>query len=423
MTHSLGIEHFIPIRKAELAGLLVSQTPPAEQLDWLRFFGICSALYHHYFQVQLDHLKDLYAPFDPDSDTRPVTNLCPDAELEGETAFFESLDRLLQQGNFRQLSWEQVASEKTKTNRLGLHMRMDPAVFERLEVYVRGESLVDKKRSKWWKLWEPKNQRVPTYHRMVLALRLRPNPEINSDMPREGIHLKLFRRVPKDDLDLLLPGSRMRLSGLDKGLIGFPLATGVIMLLGNALLTLVSAGINVLGGLLSWSAAIAIGGYGLRSYSAWKSKHNQYSFKVNKHLYYQKLDSNLGAVLRLIDEAEEQECREAWLAFHALAMHAPPEGWTARELDTHCEDFLKAQLGTPIDFEEADALLKLARMGLITETAGRYRPIPLTQAVLKLDALWDGLFPENAHTMNEGASRLAKTIANREFTKTHTPRN
>jgi hypothetical protein len=174
---------------------------------------------------------------------------------------------------------------------------------------------------------------------------------------------------------------------------------------------------------LSWSAAIAIGGYGLRSYSAWKSKHNQYSFKVNKHLYYQKLDSNLGAVLRLIDEAEEQECREAWLAFHALAMHAPPEGWTARELDTHCEDFLKAQLGTPIDFEEADALLKLARMGLITETAGRYRPIPLTQAVLKLDALWDGLFPENAHTMNEGASRLAKTIANREFTKTHTPRN
>ena len=62
-------------------------------------------------------------------------------------------------------------------------------------------------------------------------------------------------------------------------------------------------------------------------------------------------------------------------------------------------------------------------MGLITETAGRYRPIPLTQAVLKLDALWDGLFPENAHTMNEGASRLAKTLANREFTKTHTPRN
>lgn len=415
-------EHFIPLRKAELAGLLVNQSPAADQLEWLRFFGICSALFHHYFQVQLDHLKDLYAPFDPDADTRPVTDLDESAELEQETAFFESLDRLLQQGNFRQIAWEQVTAGRVKRSGLGLHMRMDPSVFERLEIHVRGESEIERRREHWWRIWEPKKQRVPIHHRMLLALRLRTRPDINTDLPREGIHLKLFRRVPKEDLEALLPGSRLRLSGLDKGLIGFPLITGMIMLMGNALLTILSAGFGVLGGLLSWSAAIAVGGYGFRSYAAWKSKRAHYSLRVNKHLYFQKLDSNLGAVLRLIDEAEEQECREMWLAYHALVCHAPEQGWTAGELDAHCEKWLAEVLDTKVDFEEGDALLKLRRLGVVTENEGRYRPLPLKDAVLKLDAIWDGLFPEKAHTMNEGALRLAKQLEDDAVTKAHTLR-
>lgn len=422
MSGPLVEDHFIPLRKAELAGLLAGQSPEADRQEWLRFFGISSALFHHYFQVQLDHLKDLYAPFDPDTDTRPVTDLDPSAELEQESAFFESLDRLLQQGNFRQIGWEQVATGQGRPSRMGLQMRMDPSVFERLEIHVRGESLMERKREHWWKVWEPKKQMVPIHHRMLLALRLRPKQEINGDLPREGIHLKLFRRVPKEDLEMLLPGSRLRLSGLDKGLVGFPLVTGVIMVLGNTLLAMLSAGFGVLGSLLSWSAAIALGGYGFRSYSAWKSKRAQYNLRVSKHLYYQKLDSNLGAVLRLVDEAEEQECREAWLAYHALVNQAPAEGWSAAQVESHCAGWLSGVLDKRTGFEVSDALGKLRRLEVVTEQGGLYRPLPLREAVLRLDAIWDGLFPDNAHTMNEGACRLAEKLGDGRITKVLNPR-
>lgn len=422
MTEPVGEDHFIPLRKAELAGLLASQGADADRQEWLRFFGISSALFHHYFQVQLDHLKDLYAPFDPDTDTRPLTDLDPAAELEQESAFFELLERLLQQGNFRQIAWEQVATGQVRRSRLGLQMRMDPSVFERLEIHVRGESVMERKRENWWKLWEPKRYKVPIHHRMLLALRLKPRPEITGDLPREGIHLKLFRRVPKEDLEMLLPGSRLRLSGLDKGLVGFPLVTGVIMLLGNALLAILSAGFGVLGSLLSWSAAIALGGYGFRSYSAWKSKRMHYNLRVSKHLYFQKLDSNLGAVLRLVDEAEEQECREAWLAYHVLVNHAPAAGWTATQLEAHCAGWLTGVLDHRAGFEVGDALGKLLRLEVVAEEAGLYRALPLREAVLKLDAIWDGLFPTNAHTMNEGACRLAEKLGDGKITKVLNPR-
>lgn len=415
MTHATCGEHFIPLRKAELAGVLTSRVPEESRLDWMRFFGICSALFHHYFQVQLDHLKDLYAPFDPDADTRPVTDLDPAAELEGETAFFDSLDRLLQQGNFRQLNWEHVviAGQDVKS-RLGLKMRMDPSVFERIEVHVRGEGEITRKRSHWWKLWEPAEQVVPIHHRMLLVLRLKPSKEINMDLPREAIHIKMFRRVPKEDLELLMPGSRLRLSRIDKGLISFPLITGLIMLLGNTLWAILSTGFGVLGGLLSWSAAIAMGGYGFRSYNAWKSKRAHYNLLVNKHLYYQKLDSNLGAILRLVDEAEEQECREAWLAYHGLVTQGGESGLTLQEIDRWCEDLLREVLGKPVDFEVTDALAKLTRLGVVAQQGDRYHPVPLKDAVLRLDAIWDGLFPEKAHTLNEGAMRLAMTLGGRE---------
>jgi hypothetical protein len=75
-----------------------------------------------------------------------------------------------------------------------------------------------------------------------------------------------------------------------------------------------------------------------------------------------------------------------------------------------------------VDFEEVDALVKLRRLGVVTENEGRYRPLPLKDAVLKLDDIWDGLFPEKAHTMNEGALRLAKQLEDDAVTKAHTLR-
>ena len=42
-----------------------------------------------------------------------------------------------------------------------------------------------------------------------------------------------------------------------------------------------------------------------------------------------------------------------------------------------------------IDFEIDDAISKLKRVGLVTETNGRFRAVPMEAAQERLDDLWD----------------------------------
>jgi hypothetical protein len=113
---------------------------------------------------------------------------------------------------------------------------------------------------------------------------------------------------------------------------------------------------------------------------------------LTQNLYYQKLDSNAGVIMRLVDEAEEQECREAFLAYYALVTAAPSEGWTREMLDDWVELFLEGEAKLRVDFEVEDALAKLERFGVLTRTGDRLRALPPQQALAKLDEAWDNFF-------------------------------
>src|SRR5207249_11510391 len=76
-------EHFLPIRKTDLIDLLCRDVSAhtatimsaAEVDPFRRFCTILSAYYHYEYQQRLDDLKDAYAPFDPDRDTRVLAEL------------------------------------------------------------------------------------------------------------------------------------------------------------------------------------------------------------------------------------------------------------------------------------------------------------------------------------------------------------
>jgi len=59
------------------------------------------------------------------------------------------------------------------------------------------------------------------------------------------------------------------------------------------------------------ASSVWSGGYGYKSYHSHTVKKTRYSLQLTKSLYFQTLDSNAGVLFRLLDEAEEQECREA----------------------------------------------------------------------------------------------------------------
>ena len=96
----------------------------------------------------------------------------------------------------------------------------------------------------------------------------------------------------------------------------------------------------------------------------------------------------------LIGAGEEQDAKEAFLAYFVLRREARP--LVKAELDNFCEAFLRDQFGLDIDFEIHDALGKLERLGLVTHDGETYGAVAPADALVKLDAAWDGLFSFSA---------------------------
>ena len=109
-------------------------------------------------------------------------------------------------------------------------------------------------------------------------------------------------------------------------------------------------------------------------------------------LYYLTLANNASVLTRLIDSAEDEEYKEAMLAYFFLwrsAGRADAADRPAR-LDARIEEYLREKTGIAINFEVADALGKLFRLGLVhRDPQGGLHALPIDQALEVLDRLWD----------------------------------
>jgi hypothetical protein len=129
-------------------------------------------------------------------------------------------------------------------------------------------------------------------------------------------------------------------------------------------------------------------GYGYKTWYGFQVSKQTYSLQLTQSLYYQNLDNNAGVMYRLLDEAEEQECRETLLSYFYLWRYAGDRGWAAAELDDYVELDLERRLNLEVDFEIGDALAKLERAGIVSKSGDRYRAVPLEAAQATLDRMW-----------------------------------
>jgi hypothetical protein len=95
------------------------------------------------------------------------------------------------------------------------------------------------------------------------------------------------------------------------------------------------------------------------------------------------LANNASVLTRLIDSAEDEEYKEAMLAYFFLWRAIDdPEPWDTPKLDARIESFLEEKTGIEINFEVADALDKLFRLGLAwRDPRAACTPAPLPKAL------------------------------------------
>ncbi len=392
-------EHFIPIRKSELVDYCLKE--PGMNFDdrdkFRQFCRLLEATFHFEYHSQLEELKSAYAPFDPDADTQTLSPLSDEQKEKKLEQLFSKFQWLLVRANYRQLTNEEIQAALEGSSDWGINMDVDFNVFERYHIFVRGDTMVKRGRRIWWKFFRLQEKELPTFQRLVLMLKLRKHKRLSKNIDTKSVFLKVFKDIPKMDLEMILPGARPQMTKLDKALIWYPLLLGLGLFAYNILDNFVRGSeAALLSTAVTLSLAGLLGGYGYKSYYSYNVKKQSYSLKLTESLYYQNLDGNQGVLHRLLDEAEEQECREAMLAYFFMWRYPREGGWTASDLDDYIEIDLERKANIKVDFEIGDALDKVKRLKIVQELpGGRLRAQPIDKALEMLDYTWDNYFKYN----------------------------
>jgi hypothetical protein len=117
---------------------------------------------------------------------------------------------------------------------------------------------------------------------------------------------------------------------------------------------------------------------------------------LTENLYFKNLDNNAGVFHRLIDEAEEEECKEAFLAYYFLLVKQ--DITDADTLDDAIESWFRASWDCDVDFEVDDALNKLRNLGLVFETPSVLTAVEIERGCEILDKRWDDYFSYSPET-------------------------
>jgi hypothetical protein len=374
-------QHFISLEQGDLIELLCADRGLTEA-EREQFRALCERVaeaQHAEYHRRLRELKASYAPFDPDAD-KPLVPLSADTRQHRLNDLYSDFAWLLERAHFKHLSREEIEPVLDSASAWGIRMDVDFSAFEHVAIFARGDAWQTRTLRRWWRLSREEVE-VPVFRRLVLVLKLRQHPRLRGEVDTEHVFLKVFKDIPKLDVMMLLPGARVRLTAFDRGKIGMPLVGGLALTLYNLLGDLMQA---VQGLLLSpnaaWGLAAAGLGYGYKSFYGYQQTKQRYHLTLTQSLYFQNLDSNAGVLTRLLDEAEEQECRTAVLAYFCLWRFAGSTGSTAADLDAAMELYLDRYADVPLLCQPGEALAKLRKLGLVEEHEGRCRALPPPRA-------------------------------------------
>jgi len=386
-------EQFIPLRRARLVQLLAEddEISVEERSQFARWCARLMAVMHHEYHGHLEAIKNDYDLFNPDVATSGEIEKTSDERHEAATRLFSNLTSLLKSANYQRLSREAIEAAAETASDWGVNLNVEFEVFEHLEVFSRGDVISARTRRHWMTGYRRESVDVPVYERLVVLFQLREHKRLDHTVDTQAIYLKLFKNIPKQDIDMLLPCGNFQMSWLDHGKVIVPTMSGLLMAVAKGFTAAIGALFHGFWGVVAFLGFIGgTAGYGVKSLLGYIRTKNKYQLNLTRSLYYQNLDNNAGVIFRILDEAEEQECREVILAYALLRRRAGQAGWTEDELDAAAERFLQDALGFAVDFEVADALRKLVRLGCASvDEAGRWRAVALDAAY---DSLADLLF-------------------------------
>jgi Protein of unknown function (DUF3754) len=419
-THGAGAtpfeppEKFLPITKSALMDRLIKpeRWPGVAPADVRRLFRYLDYWRQQTYTQRLLEIQDAYEPFSPDSDLLITRDYTPVEKVRLQNRVISGLEQILQQANFKRIAPEQVELILTRESHYGLDLSVDLSVFEEVLIYYRGMSSKKDWRRKLLKFGRKEEFEVPIYQRLCIAFKLKPIEvritevmdakkcsrkdaekfvaKLRAHLPaevKEGlIYMKLFKNIPRTDIEMVFPNTQVRFRMMDKlrlgGMAGGGLGFGVFSAAGKVALVATNP-------LAAAGAALGIGGVAFRQAMAFVNQKQKYMVVMARNLYFHSMADNRGVIVKLASRASEEDTKEEWLLYSVLAK-VPASRADLPEIDKAIEQHMLAEFGVTVDFDIEDALERLKADGIVTESAdGMLTTLPPREAALHIDAKWD----------------------------------
>jgi hypothetical protein len=424
-------EKFLPVTRHALMDRLTAANlwPNADAVQARRFLRYLDYWRRHSYAVKLLELEQTYEPFSPDSDLLKTRSFSAEERTIMQQRLVRQMASLLEQGNFTRVDPANVHFILTKDSAYGLDLEVDLDAFEEILIYYRGATTISERRRdvrKAYMRW--REVKIPVFQRMFLLFKLKPFDvrvrEVMGERKIEKkeaerivrhlrgllpvtvtsdyVYIKLFKNMPRSDVEMIFPNTKVRFRLFDKVKFGVTASSG----LGMGVFGTISK-LAMLSNPYTLAAAVAgLGGIALRQASNFMNQRTRYMVVLAQNLYFHAMADNRGVMTLLADRAAEEDIKEEMLLYSVLAKERVNIA-NLRHVDEAIEQYLTTTFGIDVDFDVDDALARLKQEGIVTELPdGTLETLPPHEAALHIDKLWDACLDNLPDTVVEEGQEM-----------------
>ncbi len=403
-------DHFIPARKIDVLNAVIADGALGSEPEREQFRQLCKllgAIYHYQYFDQLERLRNDYFYFSPDTDGHARFDSATVERAYGD--LIEALTKVLHGANFIEVQHEEIERAHREHGIVRVNIRAPLEDYREVRFFRRGHHNETVEVAKWFGFGK-RSVEFGVYDDIVLLVTMKTadTGKKRGRTPKVlpcAVLLNYFRDIASADLNALFPDVKVVMGFRDRLMLGVPALIGgvpillklastltVLFLVASFYLGLSNAvrDEEMAGALAAVSGLVALGGFMVTQWVRFQRQSLLHQKILSDNVYYRNVNNNAGIFDYIIGEAEEQECKEAFLAYYFLLKDGAP---TEDALDQRIEVWLKKTFGADVDFECDDALAKLERLGLLKRDGDKLSVQPLGEALIRLDRIWDNFFP------------------------------
>jgi hypothetical protein len=407
-------ERFIPVTRFALFERLSQPLawPTGQAAEARRFFRYLDYWRQQQYNSELLEIEQLYEPFSPDSDLLMTRQFSDDERASLQRRLVTSVEALLQRANYERIDPRDIQLILTRDSHYGLDLFVDMTAFDEIAIYYRGASNTKHQKRNYMRFMRREEFDVPIFQRLFILFKLKPfNVRVEEIMKQKvidreaaekkirknrsalptglkdsNIYLKLFKNIPRTDLEMVFPNTEVRFRMFDKLRLGLSSGAGLGMGAVGAAGKLALLTTNPIA---AAGAVVGLGSIAFRQAMGFLNQKQRYMVVMAQNLYFHAMADNRGVILKIAARAAEEDIKEEMLLYSVLAKEKANRA-DLPAIDAAIEQYLRRTFGVNVDFDLEDALDRLVRDGIVREDAdGTLHTLPPAAAAKHVDDKWD----------------------------------